>query len=252
MNNYINSKTNKFLKIINKLKHKKYRKELQLYVVEGKKVVEEALKLKKDKVKNIFVSESYAKKNIIEKTSYIIQDDIFEYISEDKNPEGILCIMELEENVEILDTTQNTIVILDNIRDPGNLGNILRTAAGLNLKQIILSSETVDPYMPKVIRSSMGTIFNLNIFELNIVDIIGKLKQEGYNIVTAQMDGKSIFEYTNQKTAVIFGNEANGVSEEIEQVADEHISIPMPGNIESLNVASSVSVILYELYRKGI
>lgn len=246
----IKSKQNDKIKEINKLKQKKYRLETGKYIAEGKKIVNEAIKFKKEDISDILVSTSYAKKNNVNEKYIIIEDEVFEYITEDKNPEGILAIINFPEKKEI-DYTNNEIVILDEIRDPGNMGTILRTLDAVGKKQVILTGDIVDPYMPKVVRSSMGSIFRLNIKFGNLNEEMQKLKQNGYKIAAADMSGENIYKLEKDKYALIFSNEANGLKENILPLLDKKISIPMEGNAESLNVAVSVGVVMYEFYRKN-
>lgn len=246
----IKSKQNDKIKEINKLKQKKYRIEENKYLAEGKKVVSEAIAFDKENIENIFASVSYAKKNVLEKNTIILEDEIFEYITEDKNPEGIIAVMKFPKEKEI-DYNANNIVILDEIRDPGNMGTILRTLDAVGIKDVILTGDIVDPYMPKVVRSSMGSVFRLNIIYGNLIDEIHKLKKYGYKVAAADMEGENIYSLEEDKYALIFSNEANGLKENILPSLDKKISIPMEGKAESLNVAVSLSVIMYEFYRKS-
>lgn len=246
----IKSKQNDKIKEINKLKQKKYRTEKNKYIAEGKKIVSEAIAYDRENIENIYASVSYAKKNILEKNTIILDDEVFEYITEDKNPEGALAIMNFPKEKEI-NYNANNIVILDEIRDPGNMGTILRTLDAVGIKDVILTGDVVDPYMPKVVRSSMGSIFRLNIIFGNLIDEIQTLKKYNYKIAAADMEGENIYTLENNKYALIFSNEANGLKENIIPIIDKKISIPMEGKAESLNVAVSLSVIIYEFFRKS-
>lgn len=250
----IESKENNLVKHINKLKHKKDRLMHKQYIIEGEKNVNEALQFDKNNIFKIVVSESYAKKNNITLDFEIFTDEIFEYITEHQTPEGILAIMNMKEK-DMLKPDYNLpyIIVLNEIQDPGNLGNIIRIADSLDLKQIILSKNTVDPYMPKVVRSTMGSIFRINTFEMNNEDIIKELKENDYEIYSAVLkkEAENLYNINlkNKKIAVVFGNEANGINNEIINKTKQ-LYVPMKGKVDSLNVASSVAIISYEIYRQ--
>lgn len=245
----ISSKSNETVKNINKLKQKKYRTEMKMYIAEGKKISYEAMKYQKDNIFKIIVSESFAKKNNIPKESIIVDDDVYMYLTEDKNPEGMLSVLKMPEKKE-LDYTDSEIIILDEIRDPGNLGTIIRTLDAVGKKQIVITGDSVDPFMPKVVRASMGSVFRINIIEKELNEIIYKLKEKNYQIVGADMHGEDIFTMTKGKYAIIFGNEASGLNEETKIALDKTIKIPIAGETESLNLSMSVGIIAYEFYRK--
>ena len=203
----------------------------------------------------VIVSESYAKSNNISENYNIFSDEIFDYVTEHQTPEGIMAVVNMKEENEEIDYEEPYIIIVNGVQDPGNLGNIIRIADSLNLNQIILSENTVDPFMPKVVRSTMGSIFRVNVFEKNIFNIIQKLKENNYNVFSAAVKegAKDIYslDFKNKKTAIIFGNESLGVEEKVLEKTDL-IYIPMKGKSESLNVASAVAVISYEIYRQNI
>lgn len=251
----ITSKDNQLVKHINKLKHKKDRTIHKQFIVEGKKNVSEAIKFNNESNLEIIVSESYAKSNNILENYTIFSDEIFDYVTEHQTPEGIMAIVKMKEENENIDYSEPYIIIINEVQDPGNLGNIIRIADSLNLKQIVLSENTVDPYMPKVVRSTMGSIFRVNIFEKNISNLMENLKENNYNIFSAAVreDAKDIYslDFKNKKTAIVFGNESQGVDEEVLDKT-ELIYIPMNGKAESLNVASAVAVISYEVYRQNM
>ena len=144
------------------------------------------------------------------------------------------------------------IVILDGIQDPGNLGTILRTVDSVGLNQIIVSSHTADAYNPKVVRSTMGAIFRVKVIEsTNLVQTIKNIKKHRFKILaTSLQTEKSIFDVEYNKKAIIIGNEANGVTDEILAVSDIQAKIPMLGKTESLNASVATGVILYEYVRQ--
>ena len=145
----------------------------------------------------------------------------------------------------------NHILALDNIQDPGNLGTIIRSAVAFNIDTIILSQNTVDLYNSKVLRSTQGMIFNINIVVSDLEKEIKELKNKNYKILTTKVDGGKLIKNIEKKEkfVIIIGNEGNGVSEQLQQLSDEYIYIKMNEKCESLNAAIATSIILYELSR---
>jgi TrmH family RNA methyltransferase len=141
----------------------------------------------------------------------------------------------------------NNILILDNIQDPGNLGTIIRSSTAFNVSSIIISEDTVDIYNEKVIRSSQGMIFNINIIRTNLIEKIKELKEEGYYIygtdVVEGIELKSIEK--KDKSVIIIGNEGQGINEETKKLCNEFIYINMSNKCESLNASVAASIILY-------
>ena len=145
----------------------------------------------------------------------------------------------------------NKLLMLDNIQDPGNMGTILRTADSLNLNQIIVSKGSADIYNPKVVRSTMGAIFRVKVIMVDdLVKEIKNLQNNGIKVYSTDLNtDESIYTVNYEKSAVVIGNEANGVSKEVIEASDGSIKIPMIGKTESLNAAVATSVLLYEVYR---
>ena len=258
----ITSKENKLIKHIIKLKEKKYRKEYNEYIIEGAKIVQEAIQ-EKAKIKQIIISENAINTDLIQnhlkeelqKIDYIqVPSNIFKLISEVEKPQGVLAIIEKEKQEENIDINQDIILALDDLQDPGNLGTIIRTADSIGLKQILISKGTIEAYNPKVIRSTMGAIFRVKIIECeNLKETLKKLQKNNFKIMVTDLNtDKSIYDIKLQKKVIIIGNEANGVSEEIKNIADTRAIIPMFGKTESLNASIATGVILYEYVRQKI
>ena len=192
---------------------------------------------------------------MIEAENYIVvPNNIFKLISDVEKPQGVLAVVEKNMYNITIDYKQDIILILDNIQDPGNLGTIIRTADSVGLKQILVSKGTADAYNPKVIRSTMGAIFRVNIIEIeNLKNSIEEIKENNFKIITTSLQTeKSIYDIKLNKTAIIIGNEANGVSKEIKKLADINAIIPMKGKTESLNASVATGVILYEYLRQSM
>ena len=239
----ITSKDNEMIKEIKKLKEKKYRDQEEKYIIEGIKLVKEAIE-EKAKISKIVVCEDCINDGSIEQSLMYeiarfdcigVTEKIFKTLTDVATPQGILAVIEKNTNGQI-DFNEDIIVILD----------------GINLKQIILSENTADPYNPKVVRSTMGAIFRINIIESKkILETLKEIKKNKFRIMATSLDTEeSIYSVDYKKKVIIIGNEANGVSKEILDLADEKVKIPMLGKTESLNVAVATGVILYEYVRR--
>lgn len=258
----ISSKDNELIKHIRKLKDKKYRDENNEYIVEGVKLIEEAVK-ENVKIKKVIICEDTTKTYeiptnvMLEIAKYdciYVTEKIFKTITQVTNPQGIMAIVEKEaENIEI-DFTQDIIVVLDDVQDPGNLGTILRTIDSIGLTQIIVSKGTADAYNAKVVRSTMGAIFRIKIIEVdNLKETIKKIKKHHFKLmVTSLQTENSIYNIDFNKKIIVIGNEANGVSQEIQEMADERAKIPMLGRAESLNASIATGIVLYEYVRQKL
>ncbi len=258
----ITSKDNEIIKNIKKLKEKKYRDQTGEYIIEGIKLVAEAIN-EKTKISKIVVCEdcetdgSIPKDLMYEIAKYdciYVSKKVFDSISDVSTPQGILAVIKKCSSKEEISYNEDIILVLDGIADPGNLGTILRTADSVNLKQIILSPKCADPYNPKVVRSTMGAIFRLNIIESkNIIETLKDIKKNKYKIIATSLEtNESIYTVDLNKKAIVIGNEANGVSKEVLEIANEKMKIPMLGKTESLNAAVATGVILYEYVRRKI
>lgn len=256
----ITSKDNEFVKHVKKLKEKKYREEYGEFLVEGIKMIEEAI-AEDAVIKQIVVCDDCKTQSSIpsdllyEIAKYdcvYVNEKVFNTMTDVTNPQGILAIIEKypsEENQ--IDFRENLFLVLDNIQDPGNMGTILRTADSINLSQILVSKGTADQYNPKVVRSTMGAIFRVKVIECeDLTKTLKELKKHKIKVYATDLKtDKSMYDVDYQKSAIVIGNEANGVSTEILNLADEKIKIPMSGKTESLNAAVATSVLLYEAIR---
>lgn len=258
----ITSKDNELVKNIKKLKEKKYRDLNNQFIVEGIKIVSEAIQ-ENANIDSIVICEdcvndgSIDKKLLFEiakfKCIYVTQK-IFDTLTDVTNPQGILAVINKEDLTQNIDYTSDFIVVLDGIQDPGNLGTILRTVDSANLKQIIVSKETADSYNPKVVRSTMGGIFRVNIIKSdNLVETLKQMQKNGFEIVVTSLEtNNSIYDINYNKKVVVIGNEANGVSEEIQELADKKVKIPMLGKTESLNAGVATGIMIYEYVRENV
>ena len=178
-----------------------------------------------------------------------VSASVMKSISETEAPQGILAVLE-STNLPIPQST-NFILIPDQIRDPGNLGTLLRSAAASGVDAVLIPPETTDAFAPKVLRSGMGAHFRLPIHSMGWDEIEKVVKSEGLKVYIADMDGPSCWEADlRQPVAVIVGNEAEGVSESARKLANGKISIPMSGETESLNAGVAGSVLMFEIFRQ--
>ena len=247
----ITSKENEVIKNIKKLKEKKYR--IDSYIVEGIKMVKEAI-IENQEIESIVIKEDFKLDFDIKNIKLItVTNKIFNEISDVKTPQGILAIIKKNQKQK-LDSNSEYILALDSLQDPGNMGTIIRTADSANIKQIIINKTTVDPYSSKVIRSTMGAIYRINIIEVEDLEkTLKELQSKTYKIITTDLkSNKSIYDIDYKKTVVVIGNEANGVSEEIQKIANEKVIIPMLGKTESLNASIAASIMIYEYVRQKI
>ena len=258
----ITSKDNEIIKNIRKLKEKKFRNQNNEYIVEGIKMIKEAI-VEEAVIKLIVICEENVNSGVIDKKllyeiakyeCIYVSKKIFDLISDVQTPQGILAVIEKDNSEEKIDYKQEIIVVLDGIQDPGNLGTILRTIDSVGLNQVIVSKETADAYNPKVVRSTMGAIFRVNIIESeNLKDTLKNMKKHKYKVMATSLEtDNSIYDVDYTKKVLVIGNEANGVSKEILDIADEKIKIPMLGKTESLNASVATGVILYEYVRNKL
>lgn len=259
----ITSKDNETIKEIKKLSSKKYRDEKSEYIIEGIKLIKEAIK-ENAKIKKIIICDDCLKANPIDKEllyeiarfdCIYVSEKVFLGLTNVNTPQGILAVIEKKQTEEVkIDYSEDIIVILDGVQDPGNLGTILRTLDSANIKQIIISKNTADAYNPKVVRSTMGAIFRVNIITSEYLkETIKDIKKHKFQVITTSLEAsKSMYDIKFKKKAIIIGNEANGVSKEIAGLADEKIKIPMLGKTESLNASVATGIIVYEYVRQKI
>lgn len=236
--------------ILKSLKFAKYRKHYNKYLIEGKRLIQSALKTH-IKINSIYCSEffknenkTWIKKNLTKTTNIkTINNKQLLSISNTKSPSGIIayCTIPLEKN---LDLNQRKWLYLDKISDPGNLGTLMRSAAWFGVLNIAFSPNCVDPYNPKTVRSAMGAHFDISI-NTNIK--LDKFKSS-HKIICGSTSGKNIINYSfPNKCVLVLGNEAHGISEENQKFIEENVSIDKTGSGESLNIAAAGAIFLYML-----
>ena len=237
----ITSLDNKRIKNYAKLLNKKYREQEGLFLVEGEHLVIEAKNA--GCLVEVIKCEDYDMDFDVSTT--LVTYDVIKKLSNTLNPQKVIGVCKMLDNKDI----GNKVLILEDIQDPGNLGTIIRSSVAFNVDTIVLSNNTVDMYNDKVLRSSEGMIFHIDIVEMDVSECIDKLHEEGYEIYGTKVDGgTSLTEITvGEKYAVIMGNEGAGVSSSTLDKCDKYIYIPMNTECESLNVGVATSIILYEM-----
>ena len=184
--------------------------------------------------------------------------DVLKKLSQTDSPSKVMAVVKKKPEI---DTLGNKILVLDNIQDPGNLGCIIRSAVAFNIDTIVVSTDTVDIYNPKVVRASQGMIFHINILKRDIHKFIPVLKNNDYKIVgTKVTNGHDVREVDGGRDiknidipecyALIIGNEGRGMSDNISKLCDEYLYIKMNENCESLNASVAASILLYEINNK--
>ena len=243
------------LKHYSTLLNKKFRDKEEKFIVEGMRLVEEGLKSNFE-CETVIVTENYNKHNAEVIKSLLKEGDVeivgeveFKKMTDTKSPQGILGVFKKGNQNFIIEPNAELILAMEDISDPGNVGTIFRNADWFGLKNIILSGECAEVFNPKVLRASMGSVFHIDFLESgNLYDELGRLKQSGYKIAVADMEGVSIYDYTKPKKLVlVVCNEAHGPTKQLLDLADLKLTIPAKGKAESLNVASASAVILNEL-----
>ena len=254
----ITSSSNSQVKNIIQLNSKgKARREQDIFVVEGIRMFREA---PRDRIVKAYVSEHFFQeeehKRLLESCSYeVVEDRLFRTLSDTMTPQGILCLVKQYhyQMEELLRKEKPCIMVLENLQDPGNLGTIFRTAEGAGVSGILMNRGCVDIYNPKTIRSTMGSIYRMPVIYIeDLVKLLERFREKGIKSYAAHLEGKNTYDKEDYRsgTALLIGNEGNGLREEIADAADIRIRIPMQGQVESLNAAIAASILMFEVYRQ--
>lgn len=246
----ISSAENGYIKKIIKLKNKKYREEFGLFVAEGERSVKDAV-ASDFTVDAVIMSEAYYAQHetqFTEQTVVVTTDKIFQQLCDTKTPQGVLAVLAMPKSPESL--SGKRYIYCDCIQDPGNAGTIIRSADAFGFDGVVFSKGCVDVYAPKVIRSSMGSIFHIEMIA-DVEDVfLEQAKKNGYFLSVTALHKNSVplADGTfSDKQIFVIGNEGNGVTEHVLSLADETVHIPMQGAAESLNAGVAASVLMYEV-----
>ena len=254
----ITSASNARVKNVIQLNQKaKVRREQGLFVAEGKKMFLEA---PADWVSEVYVSESLsADKEIMERAEKffceIVKDSVFRQMCDTKTPQGILTVLKLPVWTEedVLGGDSPLVMVLEDLQDPGNAGTILRTGEGAGVKGVLLTKTCVDITNPKVIRSTMGSIYRIPfLYVEDVVSLKKKLADRGIRTFAAHLKGENSYDREDYRggTAFFIGNEGRGLTDSAAETADCLIRIPMCGKVESLNAAMAAGILMYEASRQ--
>lgn len=259
----ISSTANKQVKYVNALiKKTKIRKEEGLFVAEGIRICEE---IPRELIQTLYISESFQKhprcNPIMSGVKHVevVADNVFPALSDTRTPQGVLAVVQqlsyrLEDITDVAGASQaRLLMVLEGLQDPGNLGTIVRAGEGAGVHGIIMDAQTADIYNPKVIRSTMGSVFRVPfVYVDNLPLVLEKMKENEICLYAAHLEGVKNYEEADYRgsTAFLIGNEGNGLSEETARMADTYIRIPMAGKVESLNAAVASSILMFEAARQ--
>ena len=229
---------------IKQLKDKKFRQSQALFLLEGEKFCADAVRAGIEIKKTITTN-----KNLkgFPKTCVVSEKD-FKSLSATVTPQSVICVCKIKQPPPVL---VGDSLVLDRVQDPGNVGTLIRSALAFNFKNIICL-DSADPYSDKVIRSSAGAILKMNIYKTTPTEFINNKANYAEEILVADMFGKNLSDLCRKKTrvAVVVGNEGGGVSNELKQLATSVVSIPMSGEVESLNAGVAGSIIMQRIFEK--
>lgn len=258
------SRNNPLVTEVNKLKDKKERAKTNMFIFEGKKLFIEAVSSGVELI-YVFSTEknlTFCRDNL--KGSfcklYEVSESVYEKLTEEKSPDGIICvgktIDKLHDFATIYINTQASgrRLILSSLRDPGNLGTVIRTCAAFSIDELIISSDCADIYNMKTIRASMGAVFKTKITIVeNLRDSIISLKQNGFKVYATNLDknSKNLLELDiDKKSVFVIGNEGHGLSGEIISACSDSVIIPMSGRTESLNASVAAGILIWEIFKR--
>lgn len=255
MKSVITSTSNNKIKNISKcMKNARERRKQDIFLVEGVRMFAE--------IPNHLHIETYATEEFYEKhrdlfagrSFELVSEHVLDTITDTKTPQGVISIVKrLHYTLEdVCEGEQPLIMALENLQDPGNLGTILRTGEGAGVTGILMSKDTVDVYNPKVVRSTMGSIFRIPFFYVeNLTETVEGLGKRGYETYSAHLQGRNFYDFDYRKPTIFcIGNEGNGLSDGLCGATKSKIKIPMLGKVESLNAATASTVLMYEAMRQ--
>ena len=259
----------KVKRLVNLRKKRKARDEEKVFLTEGLRMLQEA---PKKELLELYVTERFYKKEkkfVDEKCRKsgrrfeMLSDSVMEYVSDTQHPQGALCVVRQRntDGPEVILAKQEAgteernplILVLDNLQDPGNLGTIFRMGEAAGVTGIVMSRDCVDVYNPKVIRSTMGSVFRVPfLYTENLSGMIQEMKARGICTYAAHLEGSRIYDEPDYRkpSAFFIGNEGNGLSDEVAGLADCYLKIPMEGQVESLNAAIAAAVLAFEAGRQ--
>ena len=249
MKEIISSTKNEYIKMLKTLKTKKGRKTQGLFLVEGEKCVQELLEYMPDLLSAIIVvedtNELFTKKAVdIGRSVCTVKEHVMDALGDLKTSQGIAAIAKIPVSKPVIG---GFILALDGVSDPQNVGTMIRTADAAGCNGVVLSESSADFLSPKAIRASMGSIFHIPVYYAVLPDYLSGLKENGYRIACADMNGDSNYKYDWKKTCLVIGNESRGISQEVMSLSTDRISVAMYGKAESLNAAAASAILIYKI-----
>lgn len=249
---YITSMKNPRVQLWRSLKERKGRRETGCFLVEGRKMVEEAL-ASAFPVEAILIDDARLGEHALPEQipAYALPAHVLAAVCDTKTPQGIAAVVRRSESA----AAGERLVVLDGVQDPGNVGTIIRTADAAGFNGVLLSGQCADAFSPKVLRATMGSIFRMS---LHVTDALPArletLKERGFHIISSQLDGEPFYDYAAARDrsapfALVIGSEGNGVTPEVQRLATHRVRLPMRGGAESLNAAVAAGIMMYELMR---
>ena len=231
------------------LKDRKGRKETGCFLVEGRKMVEEALR-SAFPVEAVLADEArLAELSLPESVPvYALPEHVLAAVCDTKTPQGVAAVVRMTNNAAL----GSRLVALDGVQDPGNVGTIIRTADAAGLDGVLLSAQCADAFSPKVLRATMGSVFRMGIrVTEDLPGELTRLKQAGFSVLSSQLDGTPFYERepVEERFCLVIGSEGNGVTPQVQQLATHRVKLPMRGGAESLNAAVAAGIMMYELMR---
>ena len=256
MDKIISSKDNKIYKELVKLNQKKYRDEIGKYLVEGENLLFEAIRYG-HLIDKVILREDAVFAYDMKTVTYKLSHNLFSQVADTKTSRGVMAVIKkkvtgISDFGRLCDAKDN-LVVLDRLQDPGNIGTVIRTAEGAGYRGVICIRGTADVYSPKVVRAAAGALFRVPILYISSTDELFELvKKLNKKLTVSILEGDYKYYNVNLKEGVVLviGNEGNGCSAEIVEAADCRVTIPMAGELESLNAAVAAGILMYEAVRQ--
>lgn len=256
----IESSANKQIRKIKRLERDaRFRRQEQCFVAEGWKMVREALQ--RHLVRGLYLSEQEENRaqELLHLSEYgmaynVVSEKLFCEMSDTVNPQGVLAVVSMPTyRWEDLTGAGAALLCMEDVRDPGNIGTMIRTAEGAGMTGVVLSKGCADLFHPKVVRATMGALFRVRyVTDFDFSTRVENMKREGFTIYAADLAAERDFRDCDYggRVAILIGNEANGLSDAARSQADRLVKIPMEGELESLNAAVAAGLLMYEIHRK--
>lgn len=261
----IESTQNKVYKLAKSLNLKKYRDKENKYLLEGLRYVQSNIEMGHT-CEALLCTDSFLKQHLEDISKelapiFVLDEKLFMDLAQTERPQGIIGVFHMQpkrNEKDLLNASwdNQNMVLLDRIQDPGNLGTIIRTADAAGIKTILLAKGTVDLYNPKVVRSTAGSLQNIQVYELlDLKETLISLKEKGIKIMATALERSVDYrqiDYSLNSFCLVIGNEANGVANEIIELADYCVKIPIHGQAESLNAAVAAGIMMYKIQESNI